>query len=403
MKRNISDILDSYRDDTVELELSAPLSSRRIKELTMSRVKKTHKVRRLGLRLLAAAAIISLMTVTAFAAETIFNAGDIIRDLFRGEISDSQVEVMNELGGNFQPQTVTSEGTTVTLAAAYGDAYKLHLYFQVIAPEGTVLPDGIYYEFSDRNAIDYSAPEHWEDLKPGEDAPYDDISHSITIEPLADENPGDNRKDFHVVIDGQPGTECRFNDGYSKLFSMTGIYEQVPDVDGDTDGFVLLAPGEFTFDVGIVNAVKVVELDVEGLTYGGHKTRYWTHDSPCIESCEGELTGETDPETGLPVHFEEWDYSVTVESMSISPLSADWVVTYETSDETMSYGLDFVVVLKDGTVVKNISGLGGGDNGSKCFGNSYFTEPIDMSQIDYILIGDEEIGQTHRVYLPTAE
>ena len=103
MKRNISDLLDSYRDSSVELELSAPLSSQRIKELTMSKVKKTHKVRRLGLRLLVVAAVISLMTVTAFAAERIFNAGDIIRDLFKKDISDSQVAVMNELGGSFQP------------------------------------------------------------------------------------------------------------------------------------------------------------------------------------------------------------------------------------------------------------------------------------------------------------
>ena len=263
MKRNISDILDDYRDDSVQLQLNAPLSSQRIKELTMNKVKKTHNVRRFGVRLLVVAAIVSALTMTAFAAERIFNAGDIIQNLFQKDLTDSQAQVMNELGGTFQPQTVTSEGTTVTLAAAYGDAYMLHLYFQVTAPEGTVLPDGIFYEFCDRNAtIDYSDPEHWADLKPGEDAPYKTISRTIDIEPLPDENPQDNEKNFHVTVHGQSGTECKFNDGYSKFFNMTGIYEQVPNVDGDEDGYVLLAPGEFSFNVGMANKMQILELDV---------------------------------------------------------------------------------------------------------------------------------------------
>ena len=274
--------------------------------------KQEKKGKRMAFRLLVIAAAISLITMTAFAAEEYFNVGEIIRGMFREDFSDSQAEVVNQLGGDFQPETQTSEGTTVTLAAAYGDAYTLHLYLQVEAPEDTVLPDGILYDFCDWNAIDFSAKDHWENLKPGENAPYDTISRSMDIEPLADDDPTDNKKDFHVTISGQPGTDCKFNDGYSKFFNMTGIYQQVLDVDGDEDGYVQLAPGNFSFDVGIVNEVESIQLDVDGLTYGGHKTRSWTHDSPCSPLCDEELTGETDPETGLPIHAEEWDYEVTV-------------------------------------------------------------------------------------------
>lgn len=403
MKRRISDMLNNYCESNIEMEYSAPLSSERIKELTMSKIenKQEKKGKRMAFRLLVIAAAISLITMTAFAAEEYFNVGEIIRGMFREDFSDSQAEVVNQLGGDFQPETQTSEGTTVTLAAAYGDAYTLHLYLQVEAPEDTVLPDGILYDFCDWNAIDFSAKDHWENLKPGENAPYDTISRSMDIEPLADDDPTDNKKDFHVTISGQPGTDCKFNDGYSKFFNMTGIYQQVLDVDGDEDGYVQLAPGNFSFDVGIVNEVESIQLDVDGLTYGGHKTRSWTHDSPCSPLCDEELTGETDPETGLPIHAEEWDYEVTVRSMTISNLSAEWEIGYTTDDENKSFDLSFHVVLKDGTVVKNRGGgLGGeyGDNRSSAV--TYFEEPIDLNEVDYILIGDPEINSTHKVYLP---
>lgn len=382
----------------------------------MSKVNKPHRGHRLGLRILIAAAIIASLTVTAYAAETFFNASDFFggilnaqlnedrvdtEESIRETLSEGQMEVLDQLGGTFQPQTQTSQGTTVTLAAAYGDAYMLHLYMQVTAPDGVVLPDDIIYDFCDWNAIDYSDDNHWEDLKPGEDAPYDSISRSVNIEALPDENPGDNRKNFLVTINGQPGTKCKFNDGYSKFFNMTGIYEQVPDVNGDEDGYELLAPGEFSFNVGFVNEVEIVELDVDGLTYGGYKTRMWTHDSECKNICDEKLTGETDPETGLPVHFEDWNYEVTVKSMTISPLSVEWEVAYECDDKQMMFGLDFQVVLKDGTIVKNIvGGMGAEWNDNERSATTYFTVPVNLDEIDYILIGDPGIDSTHKVYLP---
>lgn len=391
MKRNISDLLDGCRDDTVELELSAPLSSQRIKELTMRKVKKTHKVRRLGVRLLVAAAVISMLTVTAFAAEQIFNVGDIIRGMFQEEISDSQVEVMNKLGGTFQPQTVTSEGTTVTLAAAYGDAHMLYLYFQVEGPEGTVLPDDILYEFYDYSTSD------WNVIQIPEGNPYKEINGVfIDIEPLPDADPTDNCKDFYVVMSAQDGQKAKFNDGVSKLFNMTGIYEQVVDVDQDEDGYERLVPGSFIFDIGLVNEIEMVELDVNGLTYGGETSRTWTCGfETCGAFCEG-------LETNGREHTEYWNYNVTVRRLAISPLSAEWEIGYEVSDKQMTCGLAFDIVMKDGTRVQK-NDAQGGDSGTASFGVSDFEMPIDLSEVDHILIGDEKLGQTYKVYLPAAE
>lgn len=392
MKRNISDILDSYRDDSVELECGAPLSSQRIKELTMNKVKKTHTVRRFSVRLLVAVAIISMLAVTAFASEQLFNAGDIIRDLFRKDLSEGEVAVINELGGDFQPQTLTSEGTTMTLAAAYGDAYALYMYFQVEGPEGAVLPDNICYDF-----YDYTA-DNWNVVDVPEGNAYKKIyGISIDIESLPDSDPTDNRKDFCVTMTAQDGQKARFNDGVSKLYNISGIYEQVADVNQDEDGYERLIPGSFTFNIGLVNEIEMVELDVAGLTYGGDKSRTWTcgHET-CGELCVG-------LETNGREHTEYWSYSATVNSFRISPISAEWAIEYEISNPRRSCDLDFEIVMKDGTRIEKTSAPGGRYNDHMSSGVCNFTTPVDLSEIDYILIGDEEVGQTHKVYLPDNE
>lgn len=418
MKRRISDLLEGIREDTVELNTQTPLSSNRIKELTMSKInseKKTHNTKRIAFRILVAAAAISLLTVTAFAAENVFGAGDWFRDILGNRleedrktvqqeglditlpetVSQEQIDVVNELGQVFEETSIESEGTTMTLTAAYADANVIHLYFQAEAPEGTVLPDGILYQFYDYNAED------WNILELPQGAPYELSGYNVDVEALPDADPTDNRKDFHVTIYTQSGMEMQFNDGGSKLYHITGIYEQVVDMNGDEDGYVRLAPGSFTFDVGIANEAKVVELDVDGLTYGGHRTRTWTHDSPCKEFCKENLTGQTDPDTGLPIHAESWDYTVTPKRLAISPLSADWACDYTCSDDRASFGLSFRVVMKDGSSPLLVDG-GGTYNDEKCMssGTNYFSTPIDLSQVDYILIGDPEINSTHKVYLP---
>ena len=418
MKRRISDLLEGIREDTVELNTQTPLSSNRIKELTMSKInseKKTHNTKRIAFRILVAAAAISLLTVTAFAAENVFGAGDWFRDILGNRleedrktvqqeglditlpetVSQEQIDVVNELGQVFEETSIESEGTTMTLTAAYADANVIHLYFQAEAPEGTVLPDGILYQFYDYNAED------WNILELPQGAPYELSGYNVDVEALPDADPTDNRKDFHVTIYTQSGMEMQFNDGVSKLYHITGIYEQVVDMNGDEDGYVRLAPGSFTFDIGIANEAKVLELDVDGLTYGGHRTRTWTHDSPCKEFCKENLTGQTDPDTGLPIHAESWDYTVTPKRLAISPLSADWACDYTCSDDRASFGLSFRVVMKDGSSPLLVDG-GGTYNDEKCMssGTNYFSTPIDLDQVDYILIGDPEINSTHKVYLP---
>ena len=421
MKRNISDMLDHMTVEPIDFDQSTPLSSRRIKELTMNKINRKEKKRRsIGMKLVASAAAISMLGVTAFAAEEIFGAGDFFRNIlgvqlqesrdhaaendldvtYAEEISEEQIEVVNELGQVFEEQTFTDQGTTMTMTAAYADENIVHMYLKLEAPEGTVLPDDILYTFCDWNSHQGKEDDYCM-FTPGEDAPYDSIGFtSDCIKVLPDSNPADNKKEFLVTLTNSFSEDVTFNDGYSKYLNIDGIWKQVVNVNGDEDGYTLIAPGTFSFDFGMVNEAESVELDVEGLTYGGDKSRTWTHDSPCHDLCNEKLTGETDPDTGLPIHAESWNYQVRARKLELSPLSARWECEYKCNDERMGFGLGFSVVLKDGTTVPtlNIGGMWDGEGESG--GTTYFAVPIDMEQVDYILLGDSEIGSTHKVYLP---
>lgn len=421
MKKRISDMLDGFRAPSVEMDYSTPLSSERIKELTMSKItnKTEKKGKRMAFRVLVIAAAISLITMTAFAAEEIFGAGDWFRGILNAQlkedqalaeadglnvtvqetIGENQIEIINKLGQAFEEKSITSKGTTMTLTAAYADANVMHMYLQVEAPEGTVLPDGILYKFYDQTNFGEYEEKHWGPLELGEDAPYEVAGFQLEEETLPDADPTDNKKDFHIILYKQPGTQMELNDGVTKLWHSNGVYEQVVDMYGDEDGYIQLAPGEFTFDISLANDVEVVELDVDELTYGGTKIRTWTHNGECNELCQEKLTGEVAPENGLPIHSDSWEYSVAAKSLRISPLSVEWECEFTCSNEQVYPGLYYQIVMKDGT-----SPVGRDQGGSQGEGYSsgtmIYDAPIDMDEIDYILIGDPEINSTHKVYLP---
>ena len=82
MKRNISDLMDHYRGELPELQSHTPLSSQRIKELTMGKItKKEKKSKRIVFRVLVAAAIIASLSITVLAAEDVFDVGSWFRDI----------------------------------------------------------------------------------------------------------------------------------------------------------------------------------------------------------------------------------------------------------------------------------------------------------------------------------
>lgn len=154
MEYNIYDLMDDVRDDTVTPAPGCDEAAlRRIKELTMKKienqqggrpaVKKTGRVAR---GLLIAAIVAVMCTATVAAAK--LGVADSFKGYF-GDLTAEQKQLMEEMGTT-DMQPVTSNGTTITPLAVYGDAYNYYIRLMVQAPEGTVLriPDyqteGVY-------------------------------------------------------------------------------------------------------------------------------------------------------------------------------------------------------------------------------------------------------------------
>ena len=117
MKRNISDLLDSYPVEGLDLGITTPYSSSRIKELTMNKVSMNKPRKHIRpLRFLAVAAIISTLTVSALAVGHVLGAGALLQNFCaekNGSLSDGQIQVIDQMGKTFE-NGVTSNGTTIT-------------------------------------------------------------------------------------------------------------------------------------------------------------------------------------------------------------------------------------------------------------------------------------------------
>ena len=117
MKRNISDLLDTYMEEDVELEAETVLSPTRIKELTMNKLNQNqnHTEKKRGkhfpIRVLIAAAAVAALSATALAAD-IGGVGSTLQSYFAKEgesLSSAQIQVIDNLGATFSGG-VTSEG-----------------------------------------------------------------------------------------------------------------------------------------------------------------------------------------------------------------------------------------------------------------------------------------------------
>ena len=125
MKRNISDLLDRYPVEDMELGGNTPYSLTRIKEITMKNIHTETKSGKKGFKpahLLAAAAVAAAFTVSALAAGRLLG-GELFGDVFSrgdGSLTPGQVETIDQLVQTFEgrdgsiPAAVTDNGTSIT-------------------------------------------------------------------------------------------------------------------------------------------------------------------------------------------------------------------------------------------------------------------------------------------------
>ena len=251
MKRNISDLLDQYPAEDVELGGNTPYSHTRIKEITMNQIhteNNTNKsVRRFKpARLLIAAAVVAALSVSAFAADRIFGAGELFQDFFAregGSLSQGQLDTIDQLGhaageaAAQLPAAVTQNGATITPLAVIADENIYYIRLRVEAPEGTALPD------LDGDTQGYYQLEA--SLETPEGA-YMEFGYNEVKTVLDDDDPTDNRKEFVLCFLTPEGeTDLKFNDEVSKTLAISGLWIQSPDKE-----YTPIFTGDFVFDFG---------------------------------------------------------------------------------------------------------------------------------------------------------
>ena len=149
MTKLISDLLDTYSNPNIELNNKTPLSSERIKDLTMNKIhvepkyKNTHFIRRLFI----AVAILSVFVVTVFAAG---NAAEWYKNFFemRSEktLTDDQLAFIDN-NAMTVAQGKTINGYTVMLDSYLNDGSTLYAKIRIQAPENKYLPKGAFYMY----------------------------------------------------------------------------------------------------------------------------------------------------------------------------------------------------------------------------------------------------------------
>ena len=374
MKKRISDLLDGYEDSGVELSGDTPLSSARIKELTMSKIAPNKKkITRWPVRLLAAAAIVAALTASAFAVVHIAGAGELMQNFFTKDednapLTSGQIEELDRVGMTFG-EGVTDNGATITPIAAIADRNCYYLRLRIEAPEGTVLPDLDPYT--------EGAYQLWGMQWPEEKLTFTSKSGKETvgyggcwIECLPDDDPTDNVKEVVVWYVATSGGGS-FNSGSTQLLTIHGLWIESPDKE-----YTPVFTGDFALDVG-----------------GRFETRSLTVD------CGG---ADYQNQTG-------YGFTIWMDQAVLSPLSVSVSYRNNVIQEGTELVMDGVeglqIVLKDGTVAFDSVPRGAldvppwwdpdtmlSDGPVKTFRSfAMFDQPLDLDQVDYIKFGEHII------------
>ena len=367
MEYNIYDLMDDVRDDTVTPAPGCDEAAlRRIKELTMKKIENQQggrpavkKTRRVARGLLIAAIVAVMCTATVAAAK--LGVADSFKGYF-GDLTAEQKQLMEEMGTT-DMQPVTSNGTTITPLAVYGDAYHYYIRLLVQAPEGAVLriPDsqteGVYLKLvgTEENGILETS-----------DYDFGGVGYSVEWE---DSTPGDNTLEGVVYLEGQMLSDdasqrvgesgLRFDDGQPKWLHITRFVLGVGDEYTET-----VLEGDWRFALPDLSAQAApTEVDASGLT---------------VES--------TQP--GRMIYLDTFRISSTYIQVKYDSDSIDDFDAPPCEPEG-----GWALVLDDGAEVA-------GDDSDVCGGsynNSHvdlyfrFAAPIDVSRVDHIRFGTLEI------------
>ena len=311
----------------------------------------------------AIAALAAVLLVGSAAAVTVS-----LWDGFFGGLDPSEQAVVDTLSGDL-PGAVSSNGAVMTPLAAFGEDGVFYLMLEIQAPEGTVLPalngeQGTYQLFG-AEILDGE----WLELREPDGG---DVDFSYSIEPtwLEDDDPTDNviRVVVSILADG---------DLEGKVLHIPGLWKQ-----SVTKAYTEIFSGDFDFPLssGLVEE-GLLAVDVTGITA---QSPYGLLDLDYLElSPLGLRWG---------YHYNEdtaqaaWEAENSVGDALVTSDDGEAL----TFSEMLTPSAELVLVLRDGTRVEMANSFG--EYGAGWTEQSgFFTRPVDLAQVAYLLWGETEI------------
>lgn len=362
-------------------------------------VQKTSRKRIVSLRWLPKAAVIAAvimaLTLSVFAADMALNDGALFGNFFGINLSDRQTELIDDIGRTFG-QSITSNGTTITLIRGLADEDHYYLHLRVEAPKDVVLPDyseesGISYDFNGSNI--YVGDSDWGKNYPDSrmniyyycDGEAYRMGYGAATTTLPDEDPTDNVKEFVILFTNRDPL-ATFNGGWKKELTMHGLFLR-----GEDGSLKRLLGGSFTFDFWVTYEdwdQKTVTLDIEDYTF---ETYY----------------------------MDDYAFTTTVEEIIITPLglTRKFTASKDTHWNICPTGGSVRVVMKDGSSMlvgdyseynfgkdagyltiselARIEGVNLGYQNERfggLMGDSYlFDAPVVLEDIDYLVLAGQYV------------
>lgn len=348
----------------------AAVTKKQMKKTTDAVLKKTALKRKpsaakqCGRILLIAAAVVAGAAVTAAASGV--NLGGLFRGYFEGGVSsdpvrkqtassltESQVGVLDKSGAVLN-QSVTDNGTTITVKAAVSDKSSAYILLDVVAPEGTKLSRDDYSFEHAYTVLDLS------DV-------HSSYSQTQKLYTLKDENPNDNKKSF-VLEMGCHGFDMRNRKLQLTLSNFSTVREGKA-----VESFDHVIEGTWKFNPFILeSSIRSKELTVNRVI------QFKPFVNP---KASAEVRAKAAKET----------YQCTVKSISFSPFSAIVSFTGEavtTKGDSFRVPDDLTVHLKDGTEIVVQYPSGGSATGKDSSNVWLFETPIDVNSVASLTLGD---------------
>ena len=311
----------------------------------------------------AAAILAAVLLVGTAAAATVS-----LWDGFFGGLTSSEQAVVDTLSGNL-PGAVSSNGAVITPQAAFGADGVFYLMLEIQAPEGTVLPalDGEQgtYQLFDAEIVNGE----WLELREIDGS---DVDFSYSMEPtwLEDDDPTDNviRVAVSILADG---------DLEGKVLHIPGLWKQT-----DAKAYTEIFSGDFDFTLtsGLAEG-SLLAVDATGVT---------------AETPYGPLTLDHLELSPLGLRW-GYHYDEDTAQAAWEAESSDGDALITTHDggamefsDMVTPGAELVLVLRDGTRVEMANSFG--EYGAGWTEQSgFFTRPVDLAQVAYLLWGETEI------------